>query len=143
MTQAARPMTFEEYFNLDSFEGLPEGRCEFVNGDLIELPPESEPNDWIAQELFWLLATAQIVPRRLIRPHSCEIEVSGKPRTHFPDLVILQAEHLGLTRKRFTITRTMPAPVLVAEVVSPGDCNVERDYTTKRQQYQERNIPEY
>jgi Uma2 family endonuclease len=32
---------------------------------------------------------------------------------------------------------------MVAEVVSPGDTNRRRDYEAKRQQYQEREIPEY
>jgi Uma2 family endonuclease len=150
MTQAARKakLTFEQYTSLNAEDwavrGLPEGRCEYVDEwELNELPSESEPNDWIAQELFWLLAIAQIVPRRLIRPHSCEIEVLGKPKTRYPDLVILQEEHLQLTQKRLFITLEMPAPQLVAEVVSPGDVNHRRDYEAKRIQYQNRGIPEY
>jgi Uma2 family endonuclease len=150
MTQAARKakLTFEQYTSLNAEDwavrGLPEGRCEYVDEwELNELPSESEPNDWIAQELFWLLAIAQIIPRRLIRPHSCEIEVLGKPKTRYPDLVILQEEHLKLTQKRLFITLEMPAPQLVAEVVSPGDANHRRDYEAKRIQYQNRGIPEY
>lgn len=161
MTQAIKKLTFEEYADLDAEawteRGLPEGRCEYVDeGELNELPSESELNDWIAQELFWLLAigiaaarravaqaVAQLVPRRLIRPHSCEIEVLGKPRTRFPDLVILREEHLELTKKRLFVRLTMPPPRLVAEVVSPGDDNYQRDYEDKRKQYQERGIPEY
>lgn len=149
MTQAIRrKLTFEEYASLDAEgwvkRGLPEGRCEYVDEwELNELPSESELNDWIAQELFWLLASAQVVPRRLIRPHSCEVEVFGKPRTRFPDLVILQEEHLGLTQRRLLITLQMPAPKLVAEVVSPGDASHRRDYEAKRKQYEERGIPEY
>ena len=136
-------LSFDEYLNLEDPDNLPEGRCEFIDGELVELPPESEPNDWIAQELFWLLANTGSIPRRLIRPHSCEIEVIGKPRTRYPDLVILQEEHLGLTQKRFTITLEMPPPQLVAEVVSPGQNNRNRDYKDKLAQYQRRGIPEY
>lgn len=146
MTQAVRKLSFEAYASLDAEDwvrlGLPEGRCEYVAGELIALPSESEPNDWIAQELFWLLAKTQLVPRRLIRPHSCEIEVSGKPRTRYPDLVLLREEHLALTQRRLFMTLPMPAPPLVAEVVSPGKDNRQRDDTAKRQQYQERGIPE-
>lgn len=58
MTQAARKLSFEEYLNLESSEGLPEARSEFINGELTELPPEPEPNDWIARYLFLLLANA-------------------------------------------------------------------------------------
>lgn len=148
MTQALRKLTFEEYANLDAEEwarlGLPEGRCEYVeSGELNVLPSESELNDWIAQELFWLLAMAQVVPRRLIRPHSCEIEVTGKPKTRYPDLVILQQEHINLTQKRLLIRLDMPPPRLIAEVVSPREVNRKRDYEEKRKQYQEREVPEY
>ena len=146
MTQAAKNLTFEEYLSLDAESwvrlDLPEGRCEYVDGELIELPPESLPNLRIANYLFLLLVQAGI-PFNLIYPHACEIEVSGRPRTRYPDLVILREEHLALAQRRATITLEMPPPQLVAEVVSPGDDNEERDYTAKRQQYQERGILEY
>ena len=147
MTQATRKLTIEEYLNLDAEDwirlGLPEGRCEYVEGEVIQLPSESELNDFIANFLMFVLASSGLIPLRLIRPHSCEIEVSGKPRTRYPDLVILREEHLNLTEKRLLITLKMPAPQLVVEVVSSGDDNQERDYTDKREQYQKRGIPEY
>lgn len=37
----------------------------------------------------------------------------------------------------------MPPPLLVVEVVSPGECQRERDYIVKRNQYQNCSIPEY
>ena len=37
----------------------------------------------------------------------------------------------------------MAPPLLVIEVVSPGEENQQRDYTHKRRQYQDRGIPEY
>ncbi len=147
MTQAVRKLSFEEYASLDAEDwvrlGLPEGRCEYVDGELLELPSESEPNDFIANFLMFMLASSGLVPLRLIRPGKCEIEVLGKPRTRYPDLVILREEHLSLTQRRLLITLQMPAPQLVAEVVSPGKSSRQRDYTAKRQQYQERGIPEY
>lgn len=148
MTQTKTRLPFEEYANLNAEAwvklGLPEGRCEYVDEwELNELPSESEPNDFIANLLMFLLANSGVIPLRLIRPHSCEIEVSGKPRTRFPNLVVLQEEHLELTKKRLFVRLTMPTPRLVAEVVSPGDDNHQRDYEAKRQQYQERGIPEY
>jgi Uma2 family endonuclease len=52
LTQANKKLTFEEYLNLDAEGwlqlGLPEGRCEYIDGELIEVPSESELNDWIA-----------------------------------------------------------------------------------------------
>ena len=37
----------------------------------------------------------------------------------------------------------MSPPLLVIEVVSPGDIQRERDYIAKRMQYQDYGIPEY
>ena len=145
MTQALK-MSFEEYLSLE-VGSLPEGQFEYVEGELRELPPESEPNDFIANYLMFVLTSSGVIPLRLIRPHSCEVEVpvlqAGDPRTRIPDLVILRPEHLTLTQKRLTITRQMPPPVLIAEVVSPGDANRKRDYERKREQYQELGILEY
>lgn len=148
MTQAKpRFRTFEEYLNYDDGS---DRRYELVNGELIELPPESEPNNAIAQELFWLLASAQIVMRRLIKLYACQIQVpvleSGDAANRFPDLVILREEHLSLTQSQLTIKLEMLPPRLIAEVVSPGDENTEnyrRDYSRKRNQYAVRGIPEY
>jgi Uma2 family endonuclease len=83
MTQSVGKLAFEEYVHLnaeDSAErGLPEGRHEYADGELIEVPSESELNDFIANLLMFLFASSGAVPLRLIRPHSCEIEVPGKP----------------------------------------------------------------
>jgi Uma2 family endonuclease len=54
--------------------------------------------------------------------------------------VILAEEHLELTRRRLTVTREMPAPRLVVEVVSARKKNRERDLVDKRKQYAERGI---
>jgi len=140
--------TKTQFKNIENFLALdlgdlPEGRCEYVDGELVELMPEGEENDWIANYLFYLLVQANITQPKLIRPGRCEVEVPGTPQTRFPDLVILTEEHPGLTKRRLTITHTMPAPRLVVEVISPGKKNRERDTVDKRQQYAERGIPEY
>jgi Uma2 family endonuclease len=57
--------------------------------------------------------------------------------------VVLRPEHIELTQPRLTIRLDMPPPLLVAEVVSPGKINHDRDYKDKRAQYQARQIPEY
>jgi Uma2 family endonuclease len=57
--------------------------------------------------------------------------------------VFAQPEHLSLTQKRLTITLEMPPPQMVAEVMSPGKQNRERDLIFKRGQYAARGIPEY
>lgn len=142
MTQAKpRFASFEEYLALDPGD-LPEGRFEYVDGELVELMPESSWNDEIAAYLF-LALVGMGISFRLIKTGTCEVEVIGRPRTRIPDLVILREEHPELTRRRLTITRQMPPPRLIAEVISPGLENRERDTIDKRRQYAEINVPEY
>lgn len=143
MTTTRKKLTFEEYLEYD--DGT-DNRYELVDGELIALPPESEPNDAIANYLFLALVNVGI-PFRLIRPHTCEIQVPvmqlGDPQNRYPDLVVLRPEHLALTQKRLTIKLDMPPPVFAVEVVSPGHTSRERDYERKRNQYQSIGIAEY
>jgi Uma2 family endonuclease len=145
-----RKLTFEEYL---SYEDNTDNRYELIDGELIALPPESEPNTAIANYLFLVLVNAGI-PWRLIKTHNCEIQVpilrEGDAANRYPDLIILTPEHIPLTTNRLTVTLDMPAPQLVVEVVSPGRVGRERDYDPlrglrqhKRAQYAARGIPEY
>jgi len=147
MSTAIKPISFEDYLAQDEVADLPDARHEFVDGEWIELPPESEQNDFLARFLLFALASSGVMPLRQLVIHTCEVEVPvlqlGTPRNRFPDLVVLHEEHLSLTQRRLTITLTMRPPLLVAEVVSPGDLNRERDYQAKRAQYERRGIPEY
>lgn len=140
----ARFASFEEYLTADASD-LPEGRYEYWDGELVPVMSESPENDDIANYIFFLLLQMG-VHRKLIRPHSCEIEVIGKPKTRFPDLTVLDNVHLVLMAKSNRVTRKMPPPRLVVEVVSPGDeskPNYKRDYIDKRDQYAAIGIPEY
>jgi Uma2 family endonuclease len=144
MTQAKPKFSsFEEYL---AHSDRLEGRFEFIEGELIELPPESRPNAAIANYLFLILVQAGI-PFNLIYPGKCEIQVPvlepKDPANRFPDLVVLREEHLALTERRLTITIEMPPPQLVVEVVSPGKTNRDRDYLRKRSQYAAQSIPEF
>jgi Uma2 family endonuclease len=147
MTQArVKLTTFEEYLSY-SDEVSMEGRYELINGELVELSPESEPNNWIADNLQFLFAIANVVSLRLLKTHACEIQVPVlKPKdaaNRYPDFVVLRPEHLELTQRRLTITLDMPSPRLIAEVVSPGKTNRDRDYIHKRAQYAAIAVPEY
>ena len=140
----ARFASFEEYLTADVSD-LPEERCEYWDGELVPVMTESPENDDIANYIFFLLLQMGVY-RKLIRPHSCEIEVIGKPKTRFPDLTVLDNVHLLLMAKSNRVTRKMPPPRLVVEVVSPGDeskSNYKRDYQDKRDQYAAIGIPEY
>ncbi|HSM81165.1 MAG TPA: Uma2 family endonuclease [Nodosilinea sp.] len=134
----ATKLSLADFLSLDTG---PETRCEFVDGEIVEMPPESSRNVLIS--LFLLQQFLQIVPFHWLRRMDTEIVVSGRVR--IPDLLVL-GEDLAARledRGRSTITEDMPAPLLVVEVVSPGKANEDRDYRYKRSEYATRGIPDY
>ena len=139
MTQAKqRFLSFDEYLSYD--DGT-ENLYELFNGEPIEVPPESGLNVEIASFLFALFLP--IVGHRQIRGNGLELEVRGEPKNRYPDLTIIREDHIQLLKGRNTIRLSMTPPLLVMEVVSPGDLQRDRDYIAKRMQYQDRLIPEY
>jgi Uma2 family endonuclease len=139
MSVVAKPMTLEEYLNYD--DGT-DTRYELVNGELVVMPTESNLNNQIASFLF--ACFLQIgVPYYWLRI-GAQIAVSGaRASARQPDLMVLSeaaAAALDGASQCF-ITHDMPPPLLVVEVVSPGQEN--RDYRHKRTEYAGRRIPEY
>ena len=130
--------SFEEYL---SYNDDSEKLYELFNGELIEVPPESGLNVEIANFLF--LKFALVLGHRRVRGQGLELEVRGEPKNRYPDLTIIREEHIQQLSKRNTIRLSMSPPLLVVEVVSPGDLQRERDYIAKRIQYQDCGIPEY
>ncbi|VEP13173.1 conserved hypothetical protein [Hyella patelloides LEGE 07179] len=92
---------------------------------------------------FLLLQFALLVGYRRVRGHGLELEVNGEPRNRYPDLTILREEHIQQLAKRNTLRLKMTPPLLVIEVVSPGELQRDRDYIAKRSQYQDCGISEY
>jgi Uma2 family endonuclease len=142
MTEAAieQRLTFEEYLNYD--DGT-DTHYELVAGELIAMPPESRENSLIA--LFLLAEFLKLLPVNQLCHKDTEIEVTGaQAQVRLPDLMVLSEALVAmLGNRRGTITREMPPPVLVVEVVSPGKANEERDYRYKRSEYAARGISEY
>lgn len=138
MTQVKpRFASFEEYLSFDKGTD----KCyELLNGELVELPPESGENLGILAFLF--LQLAPIVGHLRVR-WGLELEVRGEPKNRYPDLTVIREEHLAQLKPRNTIRLSMAPPLLVIEAVSPGRENRERDYIDKRSQYQDRGVPEY
>ncbi|MCP2730912.1 Uma2 family endonuclease [Limnofasciculus baicalensis] len=139
-TTTNRIMTLEEYLNYD--DGT-DTRYELVNGELVEMPSESDLNNAIA--IFLLFAFGQFVPPRLLR-RGTEIVVTGsRTTTRIPDLIVLTEDLATALRgsTRSIITSDMPPPALVVEIVSPGTENEQRDYRYKRSEYAARGIAEY
>jgi Uma2 family endonuclease len=139
MAIASQRMTLEEYLSYD--DGT-ETQYELVNGELVEMPPESELNRRIAAFLFIYFSRQGIPSQRLTM--KSEIVVSGaRATTRFPDVMIL-SEELAIAlegARRSTVMPEMPPPLLVVEVVSPGQ--EARDYRYKRSEYAARGITEY
>ena len=133
-----RFQSFEEYL---SYEDNTDKLYELFNGELIEVPPESGKNVEIAT--FLLLQFVSLVGYRRVRGHGLELEVNGEPRNRYPDFTILREEHIKLLARRNTVRLNMSPPLLVVEVVSPGELQRNRDYIAKRSQYQDCGIPEY
>ena len=134
-------MTIEGYLNYD--DGT-DTRYELVNGELVKIPTESPLNCQIAK--FLMFEFAKHLPIILICHKDIQIIVSGRrAKVRLPDLVVLSEEgYAALAGQRSnTITQEMPAPVLVVEVVSPGQENRDRDYRYKRTEYAARGINEY
>jgi Uma2 family endonuclease len=139
MAIASQPMTLEEYLSYD--DGT-ETQYELVNGELVEMPPESELNRRIATFLFAYFLQQRIPAYRLTM--KSEIVVSGaRATTRFPDVMILSEELATALEgaRRSTVMLEMPPPLLVVEVVSPGQ--EARDYRYKRSEYAARGIAEY
>jgi Uma2 family endonuclease len=130
--------SFEEYLSYD--DGT-DKLYELFNGELIEMPPESGINVQIAT--FLLIQFVSFLGYKRVRGHGLELEVRGEPRNRYPDLTIIREEHIQQLANRNTIRLSMLPPLLVVEVVSPGELQRDRDFIAKRLQYQYCGIPEY
>jgi Uma2 family endonuclease len=140
MTTTTRRMTLEEYLDYD--DGT-DTRYELVNGELAEVPFESDLNHLIA--VYLLAKFFQFIPVRLLR-RGTEVVVNGyRTTTRIPDLMVLTEDlAAALTgAKRSVVMPDMPPPALVVEIVSPGTANEVRDYRYKRSEYAARSIAEY
>lgn len=133
-----RFLSFEDYL---SYEDDNNRLYELFNGELIELPPESGENIEVATSLR--VEFCALVGRSRVRGHGLELEVRGEPKNRYPDLTIIREEHVALLKRRNTIRLMMPPPLLVMEVVSPGNLQHERDYIAKRRQYEDIGANEY
>ena len=143
MTQAKqRFRTIEEYLDYD--DGT-DTRYELVDGELVELPNEKQINLLIARFLFLCFVQMGIPFERVGDKQQVAVD-SLTVKAREPDLTIITEETRAAMGKESLITREMPAPSLVIEVVSPGkpsEDNYIRDYIDKPREYAERGIPEF
>ena len=88
---------------------LPEGRCEYWDGELRLVMVESLLNEMIANYLAFVLWQMGI-DSDLISPGKVEIVVSGRPKTRYPDLTLLDDVHLLLMKSGIRLGTMMPPP---------------------------------
>jgi Uma2 family endonuclease len=139
MTVAIQKMTLAEFLAYD--DGT-DNVYELENGELIDMPSESDINQRIASFLFAFLLGLGVPSYRL--RIGIEVAVSGsRVSVRVPDLLVLSEELAtamdGATRS--IVLMDMPPPLLVVEVVSPNQ--EKRDYRYKRSEYVARGIAEY
>ena len=139
MTVATQKMTLEQFLAYD--DGT-DNLYELENGELINMPAESDVNQRIASFLFAFFLGLGIPSYRL--RIGTEVAVSGsRVSVRIPDLLVLSedlaTEMNGATRS--IVLMDMPPPLLAVEVVSPKQEN--RDYRYKRTEYAARGIAEY
>lgn len=137
-TTSTKKLTLSDYLAQDE---VYEGRREFVDGEIFELPPESNLNALIS--VFLLVSLSRFVPVTWLRHKDVEVVVASRVR--MPDLMVLGEDLAAvlLDSGRSTITEDMPAPLLAVEVVSPGKANEDREYQFKRSECAARGIAEY
>lgn len=115
-----------------------------MDGVLVEMPTKSNKNCQIAKRLF--LEQAKFFPIALLNLKDVEVEVSGRrAKVRLPDLMVLsEAGYAALQGKtRNIITREMPPPILIVEIVFLAAQNRTRDYRYKCTEYAARGIAEY
>jgi Uma2 family endonuclease len=154
----AKKMTFEEFLNYD--DGT-DNLYELENGELIQMPLESELNRRIATFLLIYFSKLGIPYYRL----SMKTEIAVNSRmvgVRVPDLVVYSEELATVMQgaTRSLILMDMPPPLLLVEVVSQCVARVprveatdepvrvspnqeSRDYRYKRSEYAARGIAEY
>ena len=139
MTIAVHRMTFDEFLAYD--DGT-DGLYDLENGELIAMPAESEINRRIAMFLVATFLRLGLAYDRLSM--KTEVAVSStRVSVRVPDLVVFSDEGVAALEGagRSLVLLDMPPPMLVVEVVSPGQEN--RDYRYKRSEYAARGIAEY
>lgn len=132
--------TFDDYL---AYADGSDAVYELTNGELVEMPPESDENLYRALKLYEALKAH--IDMRQIRLQGVALAMPGQPKNRYPDLTVLRPEHPDQMRQlgQAAIKLDMEPPLLVVEVVSPGAENSRRDYVEKRNQYEWRGIPEY
>ncbi len=136
-------MSLQEFLTYD--DGT-DRRYELVDGVLIEMGAESTINTWIAGFLFGVFIQIGFPSYRIgfkQKISVCSLSVTARE----PDLIIHTKDSASAIegRREACLFLGEPNPLVVVEVVSPGDetkPNYQRDYQEKPREYAARGISE-
>ena len=136
-------MSFEQYIS-GQFE-CPWSDCIWVDGEIVEVAPESGRNNSIAVFLtleFGLYSRSQRLGLGICHKDT-DIEVDSiKHRTRKPDVMVCSRELRALLKDRSSvILKSMEPPLIIVEVISKNYRKV--DLVDKVQEYGDRAVPEY
>ena len=136
-------MTLEEFLH---YEDGTDTRYELVNGVLVEMGAESRINLLIAIFLIQYFPLLNLAADRLGIKERIQVR-SPYVTARDPDLIIHSQESSAALegRTESCLKLSDPNPLIVIEVVSPGDeskQNYKRDYEEKPNEYADRGIPE-
>lgn len=142
-TKAPVSITFEQYIS-GAFE-CPWSDCVWVDGEIIEVPPESGRNNQIAIFLafeFEFHSRSQHLGLGICHKDT-DIEVDSiKHRTRKPDVMVCSRELKVLLDDRSSvILKNMEPPLIIVEVISKNYRKV--DLVEKVTEYGDRAVPEY
>jgi Uma2 family endonuclease len=138
-------LTLEEYLTYD--DGT-DARYELVDGVLVEMGAESTINIQIAVFLIQFFPLLGLGPKQVGIKQKVEVISQSSVSAREPDLILhSEASALAIEgAKESCLKRADPEPLVVIEIVSPGEessKNYQRDYQEKRAEYAARGIPEY
>ncbi len=139
-----KSMSLEAYLTYD--DGT-DTRYELVDGVLVAMGNEAKINTLIAGFLFSVFLGLGIPSYRIGFKQKIEVR-SQHASARDPDLIIHTeaSAAAGNDESEFCLKRNGANPLIVVEVVSPGEpgtLNYDRDYEHKRDEYAARGIPEY
>lgn len=135
-------VTFAEYLDYNDDTDF---RHELEDGNIIIMPTASPLHAEIIRLLFlWMTQEIGRLGRK-DKVFATGIGIRTGIRTsREPDLCIIHSEDWEALRRQNPKSAIVERPpLLVVEVVSPGEENRERDYEIKSKEYQELGIPEY
>lgn len=140
VTTPTKKITFEEYLSYDDGTNK---RYELVDGQLIEMPPAS----FLHSDLIDFIADCF---KAIARQDKLDIKIktgdvgvrTGISSSRIPDISVIDGQ-IWKSYRRDKSAVIEDNLMLAVEVVSPGEEQIERDYTDKALEYQRKGIPEY